>query len=198
VRRREIERELDGLEARREPVRLAIEERRNAAGLAAGERDRAAAALKDAALAHQESYSRLASLDAAVEAARGDLYTATSASTALQHAVESAGTARERVLQALRQLEGEEADLDVERSRAETERQSADRRLLAAREALEAAGSVRQAREAELAAARAGHEQRTSELRSREQALAALGARLASLQELEAARPATPTPPAWC
>ncbi|MFB3852994.1 MAG: chromosome segregation protein SMC [Vicinamibacterales bacterium] len=188
ARRREIERELGGLDARREPLRVAIEERRQAARVAAADRDRAAASLREAALAHQESYRKLASLDAAVETARGDLYTATSAATALQHAVESAGAARERVLQALGRLDGEEAVLEVETTRAGVECLSADQRLQSARQALRAAGAVKQACEAGLWAARARLEQKTSELRSSEQAIAALGARLTSLQELEAAR----------
>src|SRR5207244_698845 len=80
------------------------------------------------------------------------------------------------------------AAAEAERERVEVEGVAAAGALLSAQEALEAVQAERAERESELASARIEYEERTRGVRMREQELAGLGARLASLEELEASR----------
>ena len=76
----------------------------------------------------------------------------------------------------------------IEFDRLEGDRESADDGLRRAHDALDATRTARAARESELASARIEHEWRARSVRTREHDLAGLGARLKSLEELEAGR----------
>ena len=184
----EIEQEIGELHARREPARLAIEARRAATDEAQRARDGAAAVLADASDAHAAAQRQIDGLERDVEAARSEVFAAINSATALRHAIEHAAAQRERVVEALGKLDVESGDLRLEAEKVQAERQAASDALGRAQAALDAVRVERAARESELAAARGEHEARSRRLRTGEQDLAALEARLASLEELEASR----------
>jgi chromosome segregation protein len=184
----ELDGELASLEARREPGRVALEERRTAAASAGQELEQATAALAAEQEAWQAAVRVLEGLEGDVEAARGEVFAAINAATALRHAIAHATTARERVGETLGRLEIEEGDLAVEREALNASRIAAAEALSAAQAALESTRTLRASHEAALAAARSEHETLARDLRTREHDLAALTARLRSLEELDAAR----------
>jgi chromosome segregation protein len=181
-------RERDVLDARREPARLALDARRTAVGDVNGDRDRAAATLASESEACEGAYREIEGLEADVEAARSEVFSAINAATALRHALEHACAAREKVSDTLSKLEVERGDVRVESDRASADRTAAADGLRRAHEAIEATRIARAARESELASARIEHEWRARAVRSREHELAGIEARLKSLEELEAAR----------
>ncbi len=183
-----VEQELQGLAARREPARLELEERRAAALAAVEERDRAAAALTAESDAYEVGHREIEGLEADVEAARSEVFSAINSATALRHSLESAAAQHDRVLETLSKLQVELEDVRIESDRLDSDKTSASEALRDAHEALAATKAARAARESELATARIEHEWRARSVRSREHELAGLAARLKSLEELEAAR----------
>ena len=188
TRAAEIASEQRDLEARREPVRLAVEERVQAAAEAGGARDAAAKALADASEAHGRSQQRIERLEADVETARAAVFAALNSATALRHAMEHAASQRERVGETLGKLDIEHSELHRETESVDASRAAAADALSRTQVALTQARRDIEARESELAAARTDHESRLREVRAREQELARGEARLSSLAELEASR----------
>jgi chromosome segregation protein len=180
--------EQDVLNGRRAPAAAALAERRAAALEARNERDRAALALSAESDAYESAHREIEGLEADVEAARSEVFSAINSATALRHAMEHAAAARERVAETLSKLDVETSDVRIETERVTTEHAAAVAALRAAQEALEASRIARTARESELASARIEHDWRARSVRAREQDIAALEARLKSLEELEAAR----------
>jgi chromosome segregation protein len=180
--------ELAALDTRREPARAILAGRREAAAAASAERDRAAAALAAESGAYETAHREIEGLEADVEAARSEVFSAINSATALRHAMEHAADARDRVAEALSKLEAELSDARIESERAAADRAAAAEALRRAQAATEATRVARAARESELASARIEHEWRARSVRSREHELAGLDARLKSLEELEAAR----------
>ena len=180
--------ELDALESRREPARAALAGRREAAVGAAADRDRAASTLASDSEAYEAAHREIEGLEADVEAARSEVFSAINSATALRHALEHAAAARDRVAETLSKLDVEAADVRIESDRAAAERAAATDGLRRAHELIEATRIARSARESELASARIEHEWRSRSVRSREHELAGLAARLKSLEELEASR----------
>jgi chromosome segregation protein len=188
ARIRVIEQDLDQLQARREPARLELEDRRAAADAAVAERDTAAQALGAENEAYEARHRELEGLEADVEAARSEVFSAINSATALRHSLESAAAHRDRVLESISKLLVETEDVRIETDRLETDRTSAADGLRRAHEALDGTKVARAARESELASARIEHEWRARAVRSREHELAGLVARLKSLEELQAGR----------
>ena len=102
--------EVAALEARREPARAALEARRSAAADANIERDRAAAALAAGSEAYESAHCGIEGLEADVEAARSEVFSALNSATALRHALEHAAATRDRVGETLSKL-----DVEIER-----------------------------------------------------------------------------------
>jgi chromosome segregation protein len=188
VRAEAMTAELGALEARREPARAAAAEGRERAGAAAADRDRAAQALESESLASEAVLREIEGLEADVEAARSEVFSAINSATALRHSLEHAATARDRVAEALSKLQVEADDVRMQAERAAADHAAASDLLRRAQTAMEATRIERTARESELASARIEHEWRSQSIRAREQELAGLEARLKSLEELEAAR----------
>ncbi len=184
----EIETEVRALDARQEPARVELDARREAARRAGVERDEAAATLAAEEAAYVAAQRQIEGLEADVEAARSEVFAAVNAATALRHAMEHAGAARARMAEQIASLEVEDHDLGVEAARAAAERAAAAAALDRARSSMEELRVDRAARESELAGARTERDGRAIELRTREHDLAALLARLTSLEELDAAR----------
>ena len=180
--------ELLALGSRREPARAALAGRRGAAAEANAERDRAAATLAAESEAYESAHREIEGLEADVEAARSEVFSAINSATALRHALEHAAAARDRVAETLSKLEAEAGDVRIESERVAAWRTAAADGLRRAQEAIEATRIARTARESELASARIEHEWRARSVRAREHELAGLDARLTSLEELEAAR----------
>jgi chromosome segregation protein len=183
-----IEAEVAALEARREPARIELEDRRAAGQRAVDEKQRAGEVLA----AEEESYAAatrtIEGLEADVEAARSEVYAAVNAATALRHAMEHAGAARARIGEQLGKLDVERNDLHVEAQRATDDRAAAEEALRQARAAMESLHLDRAARESELAVARGSRDSLVRDIRTREHELAGVNARLQSLEELDAAR----------
>jgi chromosome segregation protein len=116
------------------------------------------------------------------------VFGAISHATTLRHAIDNAAAAGERVRDDLSRLDVEETDLRVESERLAGSRVDAERALAEAQASLERARDERSQLDMELGAARSEHARLAQELRTREHDLAGLVARLASLEELEAAR----------
>jgi chromosome segregation protein len=183
-----LESEIDALQARREPARVELGERRGAADRAVGERDHAAEVLAQEEDAHARANRTIEGLESDVEAARSEVYAAVNAATALRHALEHAAAARARIGEQLAKLDVERNDLAVEAQRATDERAAAEDALRRSREAMETLHVDRAARESELSVARSSREALGKDVRTREHELAGVVARLKSLEELDAAR----------
>jgi chromosome segregation protein len=190
LRRRgeELEGERSTLEARREPERIALEERRVAAAEVSRARDHAAERAAAAAGEHAQAQQIIEVAEQDLELTRGELYAVMNTVTALTAALQSATGQRERAQEALSRLQIEASDLQTEHDRAVLARGAASETLGAAQESLDSIRLARAARESELTTARSEHEWRAREVRTREQELAALTARLRSLEELDAHR----------
>lgn len=188
LRSRTVAIELETLEARRGPARAALDSRRQAAAEAVAERDRAGSSFSAETEAYEIAHRRIEGLEADVEAARSEVFSAINSATALRHALEHASSARDRVAETLSKLEIEASDVRLESARASSARQMATESMQRTQQAIEAVRIARAARESELASARIEHEWRSRSLRALEHELAGLEARLASLEELEAAR----------
>jgi len=184
----EIATELTELEGRREPARLAVVERTQAAAQAADSRDAAAGDVTRANDAYAQAQQLIEGLEANVEAARSDMFAAINAATALRHAMEHAASQRERVGETLAKLDIEADDLRREQETVDASQAESAAALARAEAALEQVRLETAARESELVSARTEYEDRLRGVREREHELARGEARLASLVELEATR----------
>jgi chromosome segregation protein len=184
----EIESEIADLEARREPARIEIESRRAAQTEAERSRDEAAAVMSAANAAHGEAQMQIEGLDERVEAARQSVYMSLNSVMAVRHVIEHTAAQHERVGETLGKLDVEDEDLRRERERVVSDRTMALEALSRAQSALETIRLQHASRKSELTSARSEHEERAREVRTREQELAAVEARLASLQELASNR----------
>ncbi|OFW41669.1 MAG: chromosome segregation protein SMC [Acidobacteria bacterium RIFCSPLOWO2_12_FULL_67_14b] len=188
ARAEELDLERQQLEARREPERLALQGRREAATDAERAGDDASALVAAASDAYTRAQQAIESVEQEVDNARADVYAVLNTVTALNAAVESASAQRERAVEALGRLDQEARELAAELDKAQAQRQAAADALRRALDGLDAAKISRAARESELAGARAEHEWRSRDVRSREQDLVAMTARLHSLEEIDTHR----------
>jgi len=187
-RAEELELERQQLEARREPEQLALEGRRRAAAEAEKARDEASALATAASDEYARAQQAIETVEQDVESARADVYAVLNTITALNAALESASSQRERAVGAEGRLDLEARELAVELGKAQAQRQAAADALRRAVDGLDAAKVARAARESELASARIEHEWRSRDVRSREHDLASMTARLHSLEEIDTHR----------
>ena len=138
--------------------------------------------------AYGAAQQQIDGLDAHVETARQSVYMSLNSVMAVRHALEHTAAQHERVGETLAKLDVEKDDLRREQERVTYERTAAIESLSRAQEALESIRLQHAAKKSELASARGEHEGRAREVRTREQELAAVEARLASLQELATSR----------
>jgi chromosome segregation protein len=188
ARGEEVRAELAVLETRREPGRALLAERRQAAVQAEQDQEKAAAELARIESEYGGENRRIEGLEADVEAARSEVFSALNVATTLRHAIQHAEEATQRVSAELAKLAMEESDVRMEHERLEGDRAATSDGLRRAKEAAEASLHAKTARETELAATRIELEWKSNNLRVRERELAGLTARLASLTDLEAAR----------
>jgi chromosome segregation protein len=188
VRAEEVRAELAALETRREPGRALLAERRQAAAQAEKDQQQASAELVRIESEYADENRRIEGLEADVEAARSEVFSALNVATTLRHAIQHAEEAAQRVSEELAKLAMEESEVRMEHERLEGDRAATADGLRRAKDAAEASLHAKTARETELASARIELEWKSNNLRSRERELAGLTARLASLTDLEAAR----------
>ena len=188
ARAEEVRAELAALESRREPGRLLLGERREAAAQARQDQEHAAAELERIDSEYAEESRHIEGLEADVEAARSEVFSALNVATTLRHAIQHAEEATARVSEELAKLGLEESELRIEKERLEDDRTVTSDGLRRAKEAVEASMHAKTARETELATARIELEWKSHNLQARERELAGLTARLASLTDLEEAR----------
>lgn len=180
--------ELEAVEARQGPARTALAERRASAAAAELDREQAAIAMGAESEAVEVAQREIESLEADVEGARSEVFSAINAATALRHSLEHAAAARGRVAETLSKLAVETDDVRNQGERLDTDHQAGLASLRTAQEAIDATRCSRANREAELNAARTEHGWRARSLRTGEHELAGLEARLKSFEEIEAAR----------
>jgi chromosome segregation protein len=188
ARAEEIRAELAVLEGRREPGRLLLAERQQASSLARQEQQEAAVDLERIESEYADESRRIEGLEADVEAARSEVFSALNVATTLRHAIQHAEEAAQRVSEELAKLGMEESEVRMEHERLEGDRIATADGLRRAKAAAEASLHAKTARETELATARIELEWKSNNLRARERELAGLTARLASLTDLEKAR----------
>ena len=188
ARGRDIDVEIRELEDRREPARIAIESRRQAAVDAGQSRDEAAAVMAAANAEYASALQRIEGLESDVEAARSAFFTVGNSVMAVRHVMEHTSAQQERVGETLGKLDVEQDDHRREHDRVIADRTAATDALGRVRGALETVRLNLAARKSELSTARGEHETRTRDVRTREQEVAALEARLASLEELASSR----------
>ena len=180
--------EREALEAKHQPSQAELSGQIDLLAQCEAERDAAAEALRAAETAHQAAQDALKGMDAEVEAARSEVFSAINAATVLQHVLGATPGDLDRVGADIDRFETEAADVATESAKLAVERGKAEANAARVREALEAARGARAEREAKLAAARPEHESRVEEARVRGRELASLSARMTSLEEFVTAR----------
>ncbi|HEY0284125.1 MAG TPA: AAA family ATPase, partial [Vicinamibacterales bacterium] len=188
ARAEEVRAELAALEARREPGRVLLGERREAAAQAEQDQQQAAVELARIESEYGDENRRIEGLEADVEGARSEVFSALNVATTLRHAIQHAEEATQRVSGELAKLAMEDAEVRMEHDRLEDDRAATADGLRRAKAAAEASLHAKTARETELASTRIELEWKSNTLRARERELAGLTARLASLTDLAAAR----------
>ena len=183
-----LEAESEALAAQRSPLRAELAERIEASRRCGAERQAAVAKLEAAETEHATAQAAIDGLESDVEEARSAAFAAANSAAVLEHVTQSAAEACERIDADIARLAAESADLTTERTRlaAESDQNAAAVKRL--RAALDGVRAEREDREARLAAANAGHDALAGDVRTREQELAGVAARVASLEELIAAR----------
>jgi chromosome segregation protein len=188
ARSAEMADEIRDLEARREPARIAVEAREQACAGAERARDEAATVAAEASEALARAQQQIDALETEVDTRRTQVYTVANSLTALRHALDHASVQRARVGETLAKLDVEEADVLVEVQKVKVDRTAAGEALGRVNDALDHVRIQQGTQEAALAAARGAHDETIRRVRAGEQDLAAIEARLASLEELVATR----------
>ena len=180
--------EVQELEARREPARLALDARRLATAEAESARDAAASQLAAASAEHAQAHIAVEGLEADVESVRTQVYGGANAIASINHAVQHAAAQAERVAELLGKLDVERREVMRETAATEAERARVEADLNGTRDAIARVAVSRVERELEVAALRSALDAGIRDVRAREQETAALEARLASLEELASSR----------
>ena len=184
----EIAAEIQELEARREPARVALESRREAAVEIERTRDEAGGVMASASTEHGQAQSQIEGLESRVEEIRSALFRSSNATMTVRHVMEHTASQYERVGEQLGRLDVEQDDVRREGEKVEADRVAAGAARTQSQAELARIGQELAERRTQLAMSRSEHEERTRDLRAREQELAAVEGRLASLEELASSR----------
>ncbi len=180
--------EVADLQARREPARLGIETQREASLRAREALANALAALADREREYALSQAAVQRIEQDSDATRASVLAAANTLAALLQARDNAAAAMDRVAADRERLDLEARELDAEAGRLLEQHAAAERELGEARAALEALARDRQQAEGRLAELRSTREEVGQSLNDRGSEAASLGARLQSLEELDASR----------
>ena len=150
-RERDVVAEIQELEARREPARLALEARREAAIEIERTRDEAGDVMASASAEHAQAQSQIEGLEGRVEEIRSDLFRTSNATTTVRHVMEHTAVQHERVGEQLARLDVEQDDVRREGEKVEADRAAAFDARAQAQAALEriTGGSPHAARDVE-------------------------------------------------
>ena len=179
---------LAALEQRLGPLETELRTQGETRGRIVAERDAALARLTDGERTLAETQQTIEKHESDVEAARSEMFAATSAASVLQNVVDQASAGHTRIAEALARLDAEGADIATQTARAAERRTDADAAVAGVRDRLEAARARRLEVETGLASTRQRIEKGSADQRRREQEIAGMRARVESLVELEAAR----------
>ncbi len=180
--------ELASLEEQRQPLQAELSAQAAAWRRCDAEREAAAGRLEGAETALAAAQTALEGLDADVEASRNEVFATMNAATVLQHVLKSVPESIDRVDGDIAKLDAEAADVATEATRLAAARETAAALAARVEAALEATRAARAEHAAEHAAVRQTRESRIAAARARENELTSLSARVASLEELVAAR----------
>ena len=183
-----LDAEARDLEARREPARQASESQRHSVVRAREALDVAVARVTHCDADYTAALSAVHAVEQESDATRAAVLSAVTTLAALSQARDNAAAARDRVAADRERLAIESRDLVTEAERAGVAEQQAEAALVTARQALEQAARARVEAEALLAEYRTSRESVHLALGTRQRELAAVAARLGSLEELEASR----------
>ena len=126
--------------------------------------------------------------EGAVEAARGEIYAAANAASALKNVVDNSSLASSRLSESLLKLKAEATEIQTDVQRNMEDRERADKEVMRLRDRIDSIKSICLKRESELGHSKIDVEHRIEDLRNREHELASRRARVQSLEELEAGR----------
>ena len=182
--------ELESLQQRSGPARGELTGQQAARARCLDEHDAARQQLAGDERRFADAQRAIEGQEADVEAARSEVYAAINAATALQNVVTNADAGQTRLRQALAKLEAEAADVATEYARYDNEQARADAGARDTRATLEGVRAAQATCNADLVVARAETEARTRDAGVHEREVAAVRARLESLEELEAGRAA--------
>ena len=178
------------LDQRRTPIAGELDAARDAHAACLADRDAAAEEARNAERALLDAQQAIEGRESDVEAARSEMFAASSAAPALQNVVDNAAAGHARLAESQSRLEAEAADAALQVDRMAQDRAAIEDAMGQAREQLDEVRTRRSGHETTLAAARAALERTTADWRAGDKELAATTARMESLAELEAARAA--------
>ena len=178
------------LEQRCTPITRELAAARDAHAACLADRDAAAEETRNAERALIDAQRTVEGRESDVEAARSEMFAASSAAAALQNVVDHAAAGHARLAESQSRLEAEVAEAVLQADRMARDRAATEDATTQARERLADARARRARHETALASVRAAREQATADWRAGEEDLAATNARMESLAELDAARAA--------
>ena len=178
----------EDLRGRREPAGRAVDAQREAAARARIALDEAAARAREREADYARMLTSVQTVEQESDETRAAVLAAAGTLSALRQARDNAAAARDRVAADRERLELEARELATEAERHRGGHASVTNSAAAMRAAIERIARARQDAEASLARLRADRDRVSQALGARQQDAAALGARLRSLEELEASR----------
>jgi chromosome segregation protein len=176
------------LTAKRGPARAAVEAQQDALAQARALFEQSAASVEACEAEYARALGDVQQAERAADEVRAAVLASSTTLSALRQARDNAAEARDRVAAERSRLDVERRDLEHEAERVRASRESAAAALDQARTALDTAARERADLEAFLTAERARRDDLGGELATRQREVAALEARLRSLEELDARR----------
>jgi len=180
--------EVSELEARREPAQIVIAAQRDAAGKVRESLGSAAADLQVREAEYATSLAAVQQIEQDSDTTRASVMAAAGTLSALRQVRDNAAASRDRVAAERERFDIEARELAAEADRLRQQQSKAEHDLAEAKVALDSAAEERQQAEGRLAELRADRERVNQSLGASERDAASLGARLQSLEELDASR----------
>lgn len=180
--------ELETLEERRVPIQDELEKQLVAHSRCSSERDVARRQLETENRSFENAQRAIEGLEEKVEVTRNEVYATLTEVTTLQHIEMNASTESARIQETLLKLEAEHSDVGKQVQRVKEEFLGVDSSILRLKKDLEMMGAERLERESELKVARAESHRLMSSSLTSEKNVAALRARVESLEELDKGR----------
>ena len=180
--------ELMALEESRIPLQNELEQQIAAHSRCSSERDVARRQLETENGSYENAQRAIEGLEGKVEVARSEVYTTLTETTTLQHIETNASIGSARIQETLLKLEAEHSDVGKQVQRVKEEFLVVNSSIQRLRKGLEIMGSDRLERESELKVARAESHRLMNLSLTSERNVAALRARVESLEELDKGR----------